>query len=158
MSPDQTPPAAPAAPVTSPAPDPAPVDPVVALAQLADTAGHASTALFNYRRDNPDAPDAAQALNLEMTLDKRAIDLRTQAVTLLGAQVGEAVAQMKDAAQRVDAFLREVKTTEARLTLASAVVALSGAALVGDTGGILSAVVSVDTALKSVKSAQKATA
>ena len=57
-----------------------------------------------------------------------------------------------------DAFLREVKTTEARLTLASAVVALSGAALVGDAGGILSAVVSVDTALKSVKSAQKAAA
>ena len=129
-----------------------------ALAQLADAAGHVSTVLFNYRRDNPDAADIAQALNLEMTLDKRAIDLRTQAVTLLGAQVDDAVAQMKDAAQRVDVFLREVKTTEARLTLASAVVALSGAALVGDTGGILSAVVSVDTALKSVESAQKATA
>ena len=122
-----------------------------AMALLADVAGHASTVLFNYRRDNPGAPDLEQALNLEMTLDKRAIDLRVQAVRLLGAQAGEALAQMKDATRKVDDFLVTIKTVEGRLAVANAVIGLTGAALVGDAGGILAAVVSVHTALKSAE-------
>ena len=122
-----------------------------AMALLADVAGHASTVLFNYRRDNPGAPDLEQALNLEMTLDKRAIDLRVQAVKLLGAQAGEALAQMKDATRKVDDFLVTIKAVEGRLAVANAVVGLTGAALVGDAGGILAAVVSVHTALKSAE-------
>jgi len=122
-----------------------------AMALLADVAGHASTVLFNYRRDNPGAPDLEQALNLEMTLDKRAIDLRVQAVKLLGAQAGEALAQMKDATRKVDDFLVTIKTVEGRLAVANAVIGLTGAALVGDAGGILAAVVSVHTALKSAE-------
>lgn len=122
-----------------------------AMALLADVAGHASTVLFNYRRNNPDAPDLEQALNLEMTLDRRAIDLRVQAVKLLGAQAGEALAQMKDATRKIDDFLVTLKTVEGRLAVANAVVGLTGAALVGDAGGILAAVVSVHTALKSAE-------
>ena len=122
-----------------------------AMARLADVAGHASTVLFNYRRDNPAAPDLAQALNLEMTLDQRAIDLRVQAVRLLGAQAAEALAQLKDAAQKVDDFLAVVKKVEGRLTIANAVVSLTGAALVGDAGGILAAAVGVHTALKAAE-------
>jgi hypothetical protein len=122
-----------------------------AMAMLADVAGHASTVLFNYRRDNPGAADLEQALNLEMTLDKRAIDLRVQAVKLLGAQAGEALAQMKDATRKIDDFLVTIKTVEGRLAIANAVVGLTGAALVGDAGGILAAVVSVHTALKSAE-------
>jgi len=122
-----------------------------AMALLADVAGHASTVLFNYRRNNPDAADLEQALNLEMTLDRRAIDLRVQAVKLLGAQAGEALAQMKDATRKVDDFLVTLKTVEGRLAVANAVVGLTGAALVGDAGGILAAVVSVHTALKSAE-------
>ena len=122
-----------------------------ALTQLADAAGHVSTVLFNYRRDNPDAPDVAQALNLEMTLDKRAIDLRSQAVTLLGAQAAEAVAQLKDAAGKVDDFLVKVKKIEGQLKVAAALVGLAGAALVGDTGGIFTAVGGLATALQSNK-------
>jgi hypothetical protein len=118
-----------------------------ALAQLADVAGHASTVLFNYRRDNPGASDLDQALNLEMTLDKRAIDLRVQAVKLLGAEAVQALAQMKDAATKVDDFLATEKRIERQLVIASAVVALAGAALVGDAGGILAAVVGVHSAL-----------
>ena len=123
-----------------------------AMAQLADVAGHASTVLFNYRRDNPQAPDLAQALNLEMTLDQRAIALRVQAVKLLGAQAADALAQLKDAAQKVDAFLAGVKKIEGQLVIASAVVGLAGAALVGDAGGILAAVVGVHAALGAAKS------
>jgi hypothetical protein len=122
-----------------------------AMALLADVAGHASTVLFNYRRDNPGAADLEQALNLEMTLDRRAIDLRVQAVKLLGAQAGEALAQMKDATRKIDDFLVTLKTVEGRLAVANAVVGLTGAALVGDAGGILAAVVSVHTALKSAE-------
>jgi len=122
-----------------------------AMALLADVAGHASTVLFNYRRNNPDAADLEQALNLEMTLDRRAINLRVQAVKLLGAQAGEALAQMKDATRKVDDFLVTLKTVEGRLAVANAVVGLTGAALVGDAGGILAAVVSVHTALKSAE-------
>ena len=122
-----------------------------AMALLADVAGHASTVLFNYRRDNPGAADLEQALNLEMTLDRRAIDLRVQAVKLLGAQAGEALAQMKDATRKIDDFLVTLKTVEGRLAIANAVVGLTGAALVGDAGGILAAVVSVHTALKSAE-------
>jgi Flp pilus assembly pilin Flp len=123
-----------------------------ALTQLADAAGHASTVLFNYRRDNPGAADIEQALNLEMTLDKRAIDLRTQAVRLLGAQATEALTQLKDAAGKVDAFLAEVKKIEGQLTVASALIGLAAAALVGDTGGIFTAVGGVYSAIKSAKS------
>ena len=122
-----------------------------AMAQLADVAGHASTALFNYRRDNPDAPDIARALNLEMTLDQRAIDLRVKAVKLLGAQAADAVAQMKNAVGQVDTFFATVKKIEGQLTLASALIGLAGAALVGDAGGILGSVVSVQAALKSAQ-------
>jgi len=122
-----------------------------AMALLADVAGHASTVLFNYRRNNPDAPDLEQALNLEMTLDRRAIDLRVQAVKLLGMQAGEALAQMKDATRKIDDFLVTLKTVEGRLAVANAVVGLTGAALVGDAGGILAAVVSVHTALKAAE-------
>ena len=122
-----------------------------AMSQLADVAGHASTVLFNYRRDNPGAADLEQALNLEMTLDKRAIDLRVQAVKLLGAQAADALAQMKDATKKVDDFLATIKKIEGGLVVANAVVCLTGAALVGDTGGILAAVVSVHTALKSAE-------
>jgi len=122
-----------------------------AIAQLADLAGHASTVLFNYRRDNPGAPDLEQALNLEMTLDKRAIDLRVQAVRLLGVQAADALAQMKDATQKVDDFLGTVKKVEGRMAVANAVICLTGAALVGDAGGILAAVVSVHSALKSAE-------
>jgi hypothetical protein len=107
--------------------------------------------LFNYRRDNPEATDLEQALNLEMTLDKRAIDLRVQAVKLLGARSGEALAQMKDASQKVDDFLASLKKVGGRLEVANAVVCLAGAALVGDAGGILAAVVSVHGALKSAE-------
>lgn len=166
MSPDHTPSPsplsssgpAPALPVPPAQPEPTPADTAAAIAQLADAAGRASTALFNYRRNNPDATDLAQALNLEMTLDKRAIELRVQAIRLLGAQAAEAVAQMRDAAQRVDAFLHGVKTTTARLALANAVITLAGAALVGDTGGILSAVAGVHTALKAEQAATSAAA
>lgn len=122
-----------------------------ALTQLADAAGHASTVLFNYRREHPDAADVEQALNLEMTLDKRAIDLRTQAVKLLGAQAAEALAQMKDAAGKVDDFLAQVKKIEGQLSVASAVIGLAAAALVGDTGGIFSAVGGVYSAIQSAK-------
>lgn len=122
-----------------------------AMAQLADVAGHASTVLFNYRRDNPGAADLEQALNLEMTLDKRAIDLRVQAVRLLGAQAAEALAQLRDASQKVDDFLATLKKVEGRLVVANAVVSLTGAALVGDAGGILAAVVGVHTALKTAE-------
>jgi hypothetical protein len=122
-----------------------------AIAQLADVAGHASTVLFNWRRDNPAAPDVDRALNLEMTLDQRAIDLRGKAVKLLGAQAGDAIAQITDAVQKVDDFLGNVKKTEDRLAIASAVVGLAGAALVGDAGGVLQAVVSVHGALKAAQ-------
>lgn len=118
-----------------------------AMADLADVAGHTSTLLFNYRRDNPDAPDIAQALNLEQVLDTRAIALRVQAITLLGANAADALSQLKDAAQKVDDFLAVEKKIEGRLVLASSVVGLAGAALVGDAGGILSAVVAVHSAL-----------
>ncbi len=122
-----------------------------ALAQLADAAGHVSTVLFNYRRDNPDAADVDQALNLEIALDKRAIDLRTQAVTLLGAQAADAVAQLKQAAGKIDGFLADVKKIEGQLKVASAVIGLAAAALVGDTGGIFTAIGGVYTALQSAK-------
>jgi hypothetical protein len=122
-----------------------------AIAQLADAAGHASTVLFNWRRDNPTAPGIDRALNLEMTLDQRAIDLRAKAVRLLGTQAADAIAQIKDAARRVDDFLGKEKKIEDRLAIASAVVGLSGAALVGDAGGVLQAVVSVHDALKAAK-------
>ena len=118
-----------------------------AMADLADVAGHTSTLLFNYRRDHPDAPDLAQALNLEQVLDTRAIALRVQAIKLLGANAADALAQLKDAAQKVDDFLAAEKKIEGRLVLASSVVGLAGAALVGDAGGILSAVVAVHSAL-----------
>jgi hypothetical protein len=126
---------------------PTSADTADAMAALADVAGHTSTLLFDYRRDNPAAPDIAQALNLEMTLDQRAISLRVQAVTLLGADAASALAQLKDASQKVDDFLATEKKIEGRLVLASSVVGLAGAALVGDAGGILSAVVAVHSAL-----------
>jgi hypothetical protein len=122
-----------------------------AMADLADVAGHTSTVLFNYRRDNPAAIDIAQALNLEMTLDRRAIDLRLQAVELLGVQAADALAQLKEATRKVDDFLAAEKKLEGRLVIASAVVGLAGAALVGDAGGILSAVVGVHSALKAAR-------
>ena len=122
-----------------------------AIAQLADAAGHASTVLFNWRRDNPAAPDVARALNHETALDQRAIDQRARAVTLLGAQAADAVAQIGDAARQVDDFLGGVKRIDDRLAIASAVVGLAGAALVGDAGGVLQAVVGVHGALKAAR-------
>ena len=122
-----------------------------AIAQLADAAGHASTVLFNWRRDNPAAPDVARALNLETALDQRAIDQRARAVTLLGAQAADAIAQIGDAARKVDDFLVGIKRIDDRLSVASAVVGLAGAALVGDAGGVLQAVVGVHGALKAAR-------
>ncbi|HEX7639108.1 MAG TPA: hypothetical protein VF457_11990 [Burkholderiaceae bacterium] len=144
-------------PLAPPAAASAPVDPFEALCVLADTAAQASTQLFDYRRTHPGAPDLAQALNLEMTLDRRAIELRTQAVTLLGECAAEAVAQLRGAAQEIDRFLADVKTVQARFTVASSVIALAGAALVGDTGGILGAVVNVHDALKALRAARQST-
>ena len=92
-----------------------------------------------------------RALNLEMALDQRAIDLRVKAVDLLGAQAADAVAQMKDASQKVDDFFATVKKIEGQLVIASALVGLAAAALVGDAGGVLTAVVGVHTALKSAE-------
>lgn len=122
-----------------------------AMARLADVAGHTSTVLFNYRRNNPGVADLDRALNLEMTLDQRAIDLRVQAVKLLGTQAAEAVSQLKDASRKVDDFLGGVKKIEGQLVIASAVIGLASAALVGDAGGVLSAVAGVHTALKSAQ-------
>ena len=122
-----------------------------AMAQLADAAGHMSTVLFNYRRNNPTATDLDRAVNLEMTLDQRAIDLRVKAVKLLGGQAADAIAQIKDASAKVDDFLAGVKKVEGRLVIASAVVGLASAALVGDAGGVLTAVVGVHDALKAAK-------
>ena len=130
---------------------PSAADTAAAMADLADAAGHASTLLFDYRRNKPAAADVAQALNLEQTLDQRAIDLRAQAVKLLGAQSADALAQLKQAVQQVDDFLAGEKKIEGRLDIASSVVGLAGAALVGDAGGILSAVVAVHAALESAK-------
>ncbi len=130
---------------------PTAADTADAMAQLADAAGHTSTLLFNYRRNNPGASDLDRALNLEMTLDQRAIELRVQAVKLLGTQAADAIAQVKDASQKVDDFLAGVKKIEGQLVVASAVVCLASAALVGDAGGVLTAVVGVHTALKSAQ-------
>ena len=156
MSPDQPAVAVSAADIASAAMAvtavPTEADTADAMAQLADVAGHASTALFNYRRNNPDARDLDRALNLEMTLDLRAIDLRVKAVKLLGDQAAEAIAQLKDASSKVDDFLAGVKKIEGRLVIASAVIGLASAALVGDAGGVLSAVVGVHTALKAAES------
>jgi hypothetical protein len=130
---------------------PTDADTAAAMAQLADVAGHASTTLYNYRRDNPTASDLDRAVNLEMTLVLRAIDLRVKAVKLLGAQSADALAQLKDATGQVDAFLATIKKIEGQLTIASAVIGLAAAALVGDAGGILSAVVGVHAALKAAQ-------
>lgn len=130
---------------------PTEADTADALAELADVAGHASTVLFNYRRNNPGAADIDRALNLEMTLDQRAIDLRVQAVKVLGAEAADAIAQLKDASRKVDDFLAGVKKVEGQLAIASAVIGLASAALVGDAGGVLSAVVGVHAALKSAE-------
>jgi len=135
-------------PTSTPLAAPTPADTADAMAQLADAAGHTSTLLFNYRRNNPGAPDLDRALNLEMTLDQRAIDLRVQAVKLLGAQAADAVRQVKDASQKVDDFLSHVQKVEGQLVVASAVIGLASAALVGDAGGVLSAVVGVHSAIK----------
>ncbi len=151
MSPDQPSAAGIAAAALAATAAPIDADTADAFGQLADVAGHASTVLFNYRRNNPQASDLDQALNLEMTLDKRAIDLRVQAVKLLGAQAADALAQLKDASQKVDDFLAGVKKIEGQLVIASAVIGLAGAALVGDAGGILSAVVGVHAALAAAK-------
>ena len=137
--------------MTDPTAAPGADDTADAIAQLADAAGHMSTVLFNYRRNNPAAPDIDRALNLEQALDQRAIDLRAQAVKLLGTQAAEAVAQLKDASQKVDDFLAGVKKFEGQLVLASAVIGLASAALVGDAGGVLTAVVGVHGALKDMK-------
>jgi hypothetical protein len=130
---------------------PTEADTADAMAQLADAAGHMSTVLFNYRRNNPAAPDLDRAVNLEMTLDQRAIDLRVKAVKLLGSQAGDAIAQIKDASAKVDDFLAGVQKVEGRLAIASAVIGLASAALVGDAGGVLSAAVGVHDALKSAR-------
>ena len=98
-----------------------------ALSGLADVAGHTSTLLFNYRRDSPAAPDIDQALNLEMTLDQRAIDLRVEAVKLLGADAADALTQLKDASKKVDDFLAAEKKIEGRLALARPITALDAA-------------------------------
>ncbi len=148
----------PAMPVPPALPMPTPETTAAALAVLADAAGQASVALFNYRRDHPTAPDAKQAQNLERTLDQRSIDLTAQSIELLGAQSADALAQLQDAAQHVDDFLKKVAVGEARLGLANAIVALTGAALVGDAGGILTAVLGVRTALKAEQAAKKGTA
>ena len=130
---------------------PTDADTADAMAQLADAAGHMSTVLFNYRRNTPDAPDLDRALNLELALDQRAIELRTQAVKVLGGQAGAAIAQVKDASKKVDDFLAGVKKVEGQLVIASAVICLASAALVGDAGGVLTAVVGVHDALKSAQ-------
>jgi len=122
-----------------------------AMARLADAAGHASTVLFNWRRDNPAAAGVERALNLEMTLDQRAIDLRARAVRLLGSDAADALAQVKDASRKVDDFLAGVRKIEDQLGIASAVVGLASAALVGDAGGVLQAVVGVHSALKAAE-------
>ncbi len=96
---------------------PSETDTADAVAQLADAAGHASTVLFNWRRNNPTSADVERALNLETALDQRAIDLRAKAVTLLGAQAADALAQIKDAAQKVDDFLGAEKKIEGRLDI-----------------------------------------
>lgn len=127
---------------------PSDTETAAAVAQLADTLGRASTCLFNYRNDNPTAPGLDRVLNLEMALDRQAIALRTQAIRLLGAEAGQAVAGLRDATQRADAFLGTVQKIEASLTLANAVLALAGAALVGDAGGIVPAVGGVASAVK----------
>ena len=137
--------------MTDPTTAPSADDTIAALTQLADAAGHASTVLFNWRRNNPTSADVERALNLETALDQRAIDLRAQAVTLLGAQAAEAIAQLKDACMQVDGFLATVKKIEGELGIANAVVGLAGAALVGDSGGVLSAIVGVHAALKAAK-------
>jgi hypothetical protein len=118
-----------------------------ALAGLADVAGHTAVLLFDYRRDNPMAPDIAQALQLQGTLQQRADDLRVQAVRLLGLDAAEALAQLKDASKKVADLLREEKKIAGRLGLATSVVGLTGAALAGDVGAILTAVVAVHAAL-----------
>jgi hypothetical protein len=126
-------------------------DAALAVARLADTLGHASTQLFDYRREHPQAPDLDRALNLETALDRQTIELRAQAIRLLGAQAAEAVARLQEATARVDAFLGGLHTLEARLTVASAVLGLAGAVQVGDAGGILSAVASVHDALQELR-------
>lgn len=128
-----------------------PTDAVLAVAQLADTLGRASTQLFDYRRDNPSAPDADRALNLELALDRCTIALRTQAIRLVGAQAAAALAQLQDATRRVDTFLHGLDAIEARLSLASAALLLAGAVQVGDAGGLLAAVVHVRDALDALR-------
>ncbi len=73
---------------------PTAADTADAMAQLADVAGHTSTVLFNYRRNHPGASDIDRALNLEMTLDQRAIDLR--AVEIIIGLMNE-VERLRDA-------------------------------------------------------------
>ena len=122
-----------------------------ALADLADVAGHTAVLLFNYRRDNPTAPDIARAQQLQETLQQRADDLRVQAVRLLGAHAADALAQLKGASRKVADFLGEEKKIAGRLVLATSVVGLTGAALAGDVGAILTAVVAVHDALGDAK-------
>jgi hypothetical protein len=130
---------------------PTAADTADAIAALADAAGRTSTQLYNYRRDNPGAPDIDRAQNLEMTLDQRAIDLRAKAVSLLGTQAADAVAQMKDASRKVDDFFATVRKIESQLAIANALVGLASATLVGDAGGVLTAVVGVHDALKAAQ-------
>ena len=131
----------------------APIDPATAIATLADTLGRASTVLYNYRCDNPQAPGLDRMLNLEMALDRQAIALRTQALRVLGDEAAAALAGLEDAARRAGEFLARIHKVEASLGMANAVLGLAGAALVGDAGGIVAAVGHVGSALKTFQAA-----
>ncbi|MET0382779.1 MAG: hypothetical protein ABW032_05085 [Burkholderiaceae bacterium] len=131
----------------------APADPVLAAAQLADAAGRASTLLSDYRCDHPDEPGAAQSLELEKALDRRAIELRTQAIAMLGARSAEAATRLQEAVRRIDAFLVGVKAADARIALAGAVFTLAGAVLGGDAGAVLNAASGVHAAIETAQGA-----
>lgn len=126
-------------------------DPVLATNDLADALAHASTRLFNERRDAGPDVDVRRLLALEVSLDSQSIALRAQAVHLLGDRAADATAALQGAALRVDRALAELDRLGDVLSAVSATLTLAGAALSGDASGVLKAVGGVDDALKALR-------
>ena len=106
---------------------------------LADALAAASVWIFNYRRSTAPEDDAAQLRDLEDALDRDSIRLRAKAIALLGDETDDAIDALSEAAHDVDAFMDDVKDDTKALSVVTAVLRLSAAALTGDTHTIVKA-------------------
>jgi hypothetical protein len=122
-------------------------DTVEATLKLAKALSRLSVYIFGLLDAEPNHPEAIRLRNLERNLDNAVNTLTGKAIKFLGDDVSGAVAHLKAVSEKAEIFIKKIDSAKRAIKIATTLLGLAAAAVVGDVEGVLGAIGTVEKAM-----------